>query len=171
MIFKEKYKMHDDLHRLQIVERKSPSVKWGSQTAIFRSGRKTSKATSTYDCVIGTVTRGATAQQLLLKHLIKKKIKNMPAVQETWIQSLVWEDPLEKGAATHSSVLAWRIPWQRSLVGYSPWGHKMSYTTERLTLSLSLKYDIKNPCPLGFRIIVKHALSPYCFITSGKNNY
>ena len=75
MIFKEKYKMHDDLHRLQIVERKSPSVKWGSQTAIFRSGRKTSKATSTYDCVIGTVTRGATAQQLLLKHLIKKKNK------------------------------------------------------------------------------------------------
>ena len=38
-------------------------------------------------------------------------VKNPPAMQETWFQSLVWEDPLEKGKATHSSVLAWRIPW------------------------------------------------------------
>ena len=37
--------------------------------------------------------------------------KNLPAMQETWVQSLVWEDPLEKGMATHSSILAWRIPW------------------------------------------------------------
>ena len=38
-------------------------------------------------------------------------IKNMPAMQETWVQSLGQEDPLEKGMATHSSILAWRIPW------------------------------------------------------------
>ena len=38
-------------------------------------------------------------------------VKKPPAVRETWVQSLVWEDPLEKGKATHSSVLAWRIPW------------------------------------------------------------
>ena len=38
-------------------------------------------------------------------------VKNLPAMQETWVQSLVWEDPLEKGMATHSSILAWRIPW------------------------------------------------------------
>ena len=37
--------------------------------------------------------------------------KNPPAMRETWVQSLVWEDPLEKGKATHSSILAWRIPW------------------------------------------------------------
>ena len=37
--------------------------------------------------------------------------KNLPAVQETWVQSLGWEDPLEKGMTTHSSILAWRIPW------------------------------------------------------------
>ena len=37
--------------------------------------------------------------------------KNPPAMQETWVQSLGWEDPLEKGKATHSSLLAWRIPW------------------------------------------------------------
>ena len=39
------------------------------------------------------------------------QVKNLPAVQETWVQSLEWEDPLEKGKATHSSILAWRIPW------------------------------------------------------------
>ena len=38
-------------------------------------------------------------------------VKNLPAVQETKVQSLAWEDPLEKGIATHSSILAWRIPW------------------------------------------------------------
>ena len=50
--------------------------------------------------------------------------KNQPAMQETWIQSLGWEDPLEKGKATHSSILAWRIPmgrdaWQATVHGIS----------------------------------------------------
>ena len=46
-------------------------------------------------------------------------------MQETWVQSLSWEDALEKGMATHSSILAWKIPWtQKSLVGYSPCGYK-----------------------------------------------
>ena len=43
-----------------------------------------------------------------------------------------WEDPLEKEMATHSSTLAWKIPWTRSLVGYSPWGRKELDMTERL---------------------------------------
>ena len=47
-------------------------------------------------------------------------VKNPPAMQETWAQPLGQEDPVEKGMATHSSILAWRIPWQRSLGGYSP---------------------------------------------------
>ena len=38
-------------------------------------------------------------------------VKNLPAMPESWVQSLDWEDPLEKGMATHSSVLAWKIPW------------------------------------------------------------
>ena len=38
-------------------------------------------------------------------------VKNLPALQETWVRSLGWEDSLEKGVATHSSILAWRIPW------------------------------------------------------------
>ena len=40
-------------------------------------------------------------------------VKNLPAVQETWVQSLGWEDPLEEGRATHSSILAWRTPMDR----------------------------------------------------------
>ena len=59
--------------------------------------------------------------------------KNPPAMQETRVWSLVWEDPLEKGMTVHSSILAWRIR-QRSLVGHSPWGHK-SNTTEQLTFA------------------------------------
>ena len=38
-------------------------------------------------------------------------VKNLPAMRKTWVRSLGWEDPLEKGMATHSSILAWRIPW------------------------------------------------------------
>ena len=42
--------------------------------------------------------------------LVAQLVKNQPAMQETWVQSLSWEDPLEKGRATHASILAWRIP-------------------------------------------------------------
>ena len=47
----------------------------------------------------------------LHSHLMAQLVKNLPAVQETWVGSLGWEDPLEKGKATHSSILVWRIPW------------------------------------------------------------
>ena len=58
--------------------------------------------------------------------LVAQLVKNMPATLETWVQSLGWDDPLEKGKATHSSILAWRIPWT------SPWCRKESDMTERL---------------------------------------
>jgi hypothetical protein len=59
-------------------------------------------------------------------------VKNPPAMQETWVQSLGF-DPLEEGMATHSSILAMENPHgQRSLVGYSPWCGKESDTTEQL---------------------------------------
>ena len=51
-----------------------------------------------------------TTKQLSLS-LVAQNIKNLPAMQEIWVQSLGLEDPLEKGKATHSSTLAWRIPW------------------------------------------------------------
>ena len=51
-------------------------------------------------------------------------VKNLPAMQETWVQSLGWEDPLEEDMATHSSILAWRIPmdrgaWQAAVHGFT----------------------------------------------------
>ena len=63
-------------------------------------------------------------------------LKNLPAMQETWAQSLGQEDPLEKGIVTHSSILVCRIPWAEEPALQTLWGHKESDTTERLTLSL-----------------------------------
>ena len=61
-------------------------------------------------------------------------VKNLPAMQETQVRSLGWEDPLEKEMATHSyQYLPGEFHEQRSLVGYSPWGHKDSDRTEQLT--------------------------------------
>ena len=60
-------------------------------------------------------------------------VKNLPAVGEIGIRSLSWEDSLEKGMATHSSILAWRIPWTEEPGGLRPWGHKESDTTEPRT--------------------------------------
>jgi len=54
--------------------------------------------------------------------VVAQMVKNLPAMLETWVQSWGWEDPLEKGMATHSSILAWRIP--------QTWGHKELDTTE-----------------------------------------
>ena len=53
-------------------------------------------------------------------------VKNLPAMQEPWVQSLGWEDPLEKGMAAHSSILAWRIPWTEEPGGLQSRGHKES---------------------------------------------
>ena len=62
-------------------------------------------------------------------------VKNLPAVHVTQVRSLGWEDPLEEEMATHSSIPAWKTPWTEEPGGYSPWGHKESDTTERLTQS------------------------------------
>ena len=66
---------------------------------------------------------------LLVAHTVKK----LPAMEETQVQSLGQEDPLEEEMATHSSILAGKFHGQRSLVGYSPWGRKELGTTECLT--------------------------------------
>ena len=51
-------------------------------------------------------------------------VKSLPAMQETCVQSLDQEDPLEKEMATHSGILTWEIPWTEEPGGYSPWGHR-----------------------------------------------
>ena len=58
-------------------------------------------------------------------YLVAQLIKNLPVMSEAWVQSLGWEDSLEKGTVTHAGILDWRIPWT--------WGRKESDTTERLT--------------------------------------
>ena len=62
-------------------------------------------------------------------------MKNPPAMWETYVQSLGWEDPLEEGMAMHSSILAWRIPMDRGLwwATYSSWGCKELDMTENLS--------------------------------------
>ena len=68
---------------------------------------------------------------MLWASLVAQMVKLLPAMQETRVQSLGQEDPLEKEMATHSSILAWKIPWMEEPSGlHSPWGLKESATTE-----------------------------------------
>ena len=62
--------------------------------------------------------------------LVAQMVKNLPAMQETQVRSLGQEDPLEKGMATHFSILAWRISWTEEPGGLQSMGHKESDTTE-----------------------------------------
>ena len=68
-------------------------------------------------------------------------VKNLPAMQETWIGSLGQANPLDKGMATHSIIHTWRIPWTEEPGRlYSPWGRKESNMTKQLTLILFLNF-------------------------------
>ena len=73
---------------------------------------------------------------------VAQMVNNLPAMQETQVRFLGWEDPLAKGKATHSSILARRIHGQRGLAGYSQWGHQESDMTEWL-IQLLLCYKYK----------------------------
>ena len=70
--------------------------------------------------------------------LVTQTVKNLPAVWETWVPSLSWEDPLEKGMATHSCLLAWRIPWAEETGGLQSTGSPrvgQNWATNTFTLS------------------------------------
>ena len=80
--------------------------------------------------------------------LVAQRVKCLPAVQETQVLSLGWEDPLEKEMATHSSILVWKIPMDRGTwLGYSPWGCKESDTAERLSHSLHHEHAVSQLFP------------------------
>ena len=67
--------------------------------------------------------------------LMAQMVKNLPAMQKTWVHPVGWEDPLEKGMATHSTVLAWRIPWIEE-----PGGHRVAkHWTQLKRLSMHVK--------------------------------
>ena len=72
--------------------------------------------------------------------LVTQSVKNLPAVQETWVQSLGWEDPLEKERQPTPLSLPEKSHGQRSLVGCSPWGLKESGMSERLKLTFLVTY-------------------------------
>ena len=74
----------------------------------------------------------------LMASLVAQRLQRLPAMQETRVRPLGWEDPLEKETATHSSTLAWRIPWREEPGGL--WGCKESDTTEQLWLNIIHKY-------------------------------
>ena len=65
----------------------------------------------THTCFTTRQSVSRTSLSWLRASLVAQLVKNPPAMRETWVQSLGWEDPLEKGRATHFSILAWRIPW------------------------------------------------------------
>ena len=67
--------------------------------------------------------KGSTREVQVQASLVAQLVKNSPAMWETWVLSLGWEDSLEKGKATHSSILAWRIPWAVSSMGSQRVGH------------------------------------------------
>ena len=69
--------------------------------------------------------------------LVAQLVKNLPAMWETWVLSLGWEDPLGKEMAIHTGILAWEIPWTGTWQATVHGVAKESDTTERLTLSLS----------------------------------
>ena len=98
---------------------------------------RTTKRTLTGEGKKSDHTRSSTLHYIHGASPVVQRVKCLPAMQETQVQSLGWEDPLEKAMATHSSTLAWKIPW-RSLVGYSPWGRRESDTTEWLHFHFSL---------------------------------
>ena len=83
---------------------KESSCKAGGPSSILGSRRSTAEG-------IGYTLQYSWAS------LVAQLVKNMSAMQETWVQSLGWEDPLEKGKATHFSILAWRIPWTVESMG------------------------------------------------------
>ena len=98
---------------------------------------------------------------------IAQTVKNLHAMQETWVWALGWDDPLEKGMATHSSILAWRIPWTEEPGGYSPWGCKEWDRTERLRLPLLLLQKYL-PCNISIDPFHRGWESPHtaCYVVS-----
>ena len=78
-------------------------------------------------------------------------VKNLPAVQETRVQALLWEDPLEMGMITHFSILAWRIPWTEEPGGLQCMGSERVGRDELLTLS-ERRHVLSPPCSLPWTI-------------------
>ena len=112
-------------------------------TPVFLPGRSQGRRSLVGCCPWGRTesdTTEVTQQQQQQASLVAQMVKNLPAMQETWVRSLGWEDPLEKGMATHSSILFWRIPWTADSGGPQSMGPQRVRQTEFLTLSLFIRF-------------------------------
>ena len=77
--------------------------------------------------------------------LVAQTVKNLPAMRETWVRSLGWEEPLEKGTATHSSILAWRIPWTEETARLQSMGsQRVGHSWATFTFMLPLMFILGN---------------------------
>ena len=86
--------------------------------------------------------------------LVAQRLKHLPAMRDTWVQSLGWENPLEKEMATHSSLLAWRIPWAEEPGGLQSTGSQRVGHDRTTSLSLSLWSGMEARRSSGFLIII-----------------
>ena len=123
---------------LRIIDHTSSNVELLSKMnpPLVTQGSFMEETQTNYSCVpCGTLSMSPVRRN----SLVSQMVKNLPVVWEPRVQSLGWEDPLKKAMATHSSILAWRIQWMRSLTGYSLWGRKESDTTEQLTYTYQLE--------------------------------
>ena len=100
--------------------------------------------------------------------MVAQLVKNTPAMRETWFQSLGWEDPLEKGMATHSSILAWRIPWTEE-----PGGVTNTFNVDTQWNAKTVSFlNFRSPSPYSSRklnntvVQVNENLFTYFFICS-----
>ena len=106
----------------------------------------------------------------LLAFLVAQLVKNLTAIQETWVRSLGWEDPLEKETATQSSILAWRIPQTVQSVGSQRVRHKRetsTFFTFTPTLSLFISFNELNSGPAKRWVHMK----PVNIVLFGKRDF
>ena len=86
--------------------------------------------------------------------LVAQLVKNLPAVQETWVRSPSWEDALKKGKATHSSILVWRISWTLQFMGLQRTGfhfHIDIFQSKNMTICVSMKFQKTDFHPFSHR--------------------
>ena len=108
-------------------------------------------------------------RNLHIAPLVAQMVKNLPAMWETWIQSLGWEDPLEESMATHSSILAWRIPWTEEPGGLQSTGLQRIgwlsiHSAQHILLSIvAAQSYISTNSVCGFPLL--HILA-YCYLCS-----
>ena len=102
--------------------------------------------------------------------LVTQMVKTLPAMQETWFWSLDWEDPLEKGTATHSSILAWRIPWTEEpgrlqSMGSQRAGHDWATFTSFHNLEVNLLFAQSSQfgCYVHAGSFFKYYVYQFCF--------